>query len=48
MSEYNADIRQDDNCAESFNGDDYDDIPDDINNSDDGEVNNQMLFAKEG
>jgi hypothetical protein len=40
MSEYNANIRQDECCAESLNGDDNDDIFDDIINNDENEVRN--------
>jgi hypothetical protein len=38
MSEYNASITQDECCGESLNGDDNDDIYDDLNNIDDSEV----------
>ena len=38
MSEYNVNIRHDECCGESINGDDNDDLFDDLNNFDDSEV----------
>jgi hypothetical protein len=38
MSESNADIRQDECCGESINGDENDDLFDDLNTIDDSEV----------
>lgn len=38
MSEYNVNIRHEEGCGESINGDDNDDLLDDLNNSDDNEV----------
>jgi hypothetical protein len=38
MSEYNANIRQDEGSGESLNGDDNEDIFDDLNTVEDSEV----------
>jgi hypothetical protein len=38
MSEYNANVRHDECCGESFNGDDNEYIFDEFNNLDDSEV----------
>ena len=38
MSEYNVNVRHEEGCGESINGDDNEDLLDDLNNSDDNEV----------
>ena len=44
MSEYNADIRQDEYGAESIHGDDNDDLFDDLDNEIDSEVYAKYIF----
>jgi hypothetical protein len=43
MSEYNDDIQQDECCGESINGDEHDDLMDDLHNIDDFEVLNKFF-----
>jgi hypothetical protein len=43
MSEYNADIQHDECCDDSMNGDENDDIFDDLNTIEDFEVLNIFL-----
>ena len=43
MSEYNADIRDDECCGDSINNDENDDIFDDLDNINDSEVRRMYL-----